>query len=257
MRVERLHDMEQYVLQKHTASLEELAEKFHISLNTVRRDVQELLKRGQLKKVYGGVSAFNAKASLPLSVRAERQYAEKNAIGRLAATLVPDHTTVFLDSGSTTVHLLPYLVNKRNITLITHSLSALYEAAKYPNLNVIALGGQYSPSTASYVGASTLQTLSAMSIDMIFVAASGVSIEQGMTNNTYFEAELKRSVTSKNKNIILMADHTKFDSSALFTFCDLSRISTVVSDTLLPETYRLYFQQNDIHLHLTPAISPI
>lgn len=250
MRLDRLNEMENYVLQKGTASLDDLAEKFAVSLNTVRRDVLELLKRGQLKKVYGGVSSLNAKTLLPMSIRAERQYDSKLAIGKMAATLVQDNTTIFLDSGSTTIHLLPYITGKNNITVITHSLSALYEAAKYPDLNVIALGGQYSQPTSSYVGLSTLQMLSTMSIDIIFIAATGVSIEKGMTNNTYFEAEIKRSVTSGNKNIILMADHTKFDRAALFTFCDLNKMSAVVSDTQLPEQYVQYFAQHNIAVHL-------
>ena len=81
MRLDRLNCMEQYILDKGTASLEDLAVQFSVSLNTVRRDIAELLERGQIKKVYGGVAALTVKTLLPLPVRAERQHLEKQAIG--------------------------------------------------------------------------------------------------------------------------------------------------------------------------------
>lgn len=249
MRIERLQEMEQYVTRKGSASLEELAQKFSISINTVRRDIGELLARGQLKKVYGGVTASSPQGLLPMSVRAQRQMQNKQRIGLLAAGLVPDHATVFLDSGSTTVQIIPHLVGKRGITLITHSLGALYEAAKYPELQVIALGGQYSQPTNSYVGAATSDMLSRMTIDLVLIAATGVSIEKGLTNTTYFEAELKRSVTSRNRQIVLLADHTKFGSASLFSFCPLEQLSAVVTDRPPPEAYAAFFQAHATSLH--------
>lgn len=112
-------------------------------------------------KVYGGVSAGNRSPSvIPISERSMRNDRAKQAIGRLAATLVQDNMSIFLDSGSTTMRILPYLADKQNVTVITHSLMALYEAAKYPSLHVIALGGMYNWVTSSFVGANTLDELS-------------------------------------------------------------------------------------------------
>lgn len=250
MRVDRLNQIEQYVLQKGSVSLEELAAVFCVSMNTIRRDVVELVHRGQMKKVYGGVAAQADKVLLPMSVRKKQQHEAKRAIGALAARLVQDDMTIFLDSGSTTVHVLPYLSAKKNITVITHSLSALYEAAKYPELNIIALGGQYSLPTSSYVGAATLHMLSEMSIGLVFIAATGVSIEKGLTNNTYLEADIKRSVTNRNHNVVLLADQTKFDRTALITFCELSKLSAVVSNIRPQEQYIQYFAQHNIDVYL-------
>ncbi len=246
MRLDRLNSMEQYILQNGTASLDDLATRFQISTNTVRRDISELLNRGQIKKVYGGVSAYIPPVPPPISVRAEHERDAKREIGRLAAELVQDHTTVFLDSGSTTVCLLPHLANKSGITIITHSLSAMYEASKYPDLRVIGLGGLYIPSTSSYVGVSTVEMLSRMSIDLIFIAATGVSLERGLTNTTYFEAEIKRTVVEHNKQIILMADHSKFGHTALFTFCEFKNLSGIVTDRKPAKPYLDAIEQNGI-----------
>ena len=190
VRLDRLNEMEQYILDQGTASLEDLCQHFQVSMNTVRRDLSDLLERGRLKKVYGGVSAESRSQSvIPMSERASRNGAGKQIIGKLASSLVQDGMSIFLDSGSTTVRILPYLTDKKNVTVITHSLMALYEAAKYPQLNVIALGGMYNTATSSFVGSNTLDELSKMAINLVFLGATGVTLERGLTNTTYFEVE--------------------------------------------------------------------
>lgn len=238
MRLNRLNQMEQYVISHTTVSLEELSRVFAVSMNTVRRDIVQLLARGRLQKVYGGVSAESrAQFVIPMSERANKNDAGKQFIGKLAASLVQDNMSIFLDSGSTTMRILPYLAEKKNVTVITHSLMALYEAAKYPQLNVIALGGMYNVATSSFVGASTLDELSKMAIDLVFLAATGVTLERGLTNTTYFEVEIKQSVARQNKTLVLMADHSKFGHNALLTFCNFEDLTAVVTDQPLPEAY--------------------
>lgn len=248
MRTDRLNEMEQYILKNASASLEELTQVFSVSMNTVRRDVQQLLQRGLIRKVYGGVEAMNQAEPLPMSVRAASCREEKQQIGKLAATLISDYTSVFLDSGSTTPQILPYLAEKKGITIVTHSLTALYEAARYPNLKVINLGGVFNADTASYVGISAMETIEKFNVQTVLIAATGVSLEQGLTNTTFLEAEIKRCITSKALNIILMADHTKFDKSAVLTFCPFKKLSAVVTDQKPSEKYLKYMEKHGIHL---------
>ncbi len=231
--------MEQYVLNHGTASLEELCHTFDVSMNTVRRDVADLLERGRLRKVYGGVSADTRLPSvIPLSERAQKNEAAKQTIGRLAASLVQDSMSVFLDSGSTTIQILPHLAEKRNVTVISHSMIALYEAAKYPDLHIIALGGLYNPTTSSFVGPNTLNDLSKMTMNLAFLAATGVTLDRGLTNTTYFEVEIKQTVARQNQNLVLMADHSKFGNNALLSFCAFDRLSAIVTDQPLPGEYQ-------------------
>jgi len=250
--------MEEYVLEKGSSSLEELCRHFNVSMNTVRRDIADLVQRGHLKKVYGGVSAGirpAAPLAIPISERYMRNDQAKQSIGQLAASLVHDDMSIFLDSGSTTMRILPYLSEKHNVTVITHSLMALYEAAKYPSLNVIALGGMYNWVTSSFVGATTLDELSKMAINLVFLASTGVTLERGLTNTTYFEVEVKQTVARQNKNLVLMADHTKFGHNALLTFCNFEDLYAVVTDQPLPESYLRVISHRGIKL-LTPESGP-
>ena len=207
MRAERLNAMEQYILGKETVSLEELSTQFSVSMNTIRRDVMELLSRGNIRKVYGGVSSTLINRPVGFSVRAQKNSRAKQIIGRLASQL------------------------------ITHSLTALYAASSLSNLNIIALGGIYAPATSSFTGISTLDALSRLSIQTIFISATGVSIENGLTNSTYLEAEIKRSVVQRGNRVVLMADQSKFGHSAVISFCPFEQLYAIVTDCLPSEPY--------------------
>ena len=248
MRLNRLNDMEEYILQKGTVSLEELANRFAISEITTRRDLSELEKRGGVKKVYGGAAAIKTDSPVPSEMRAQLHRKEKETIGFLAASMVGDNETVFVDSGSTTTCLIRHLSAKQNITIVTHSLPALVEAAKYKNLNVIAIGGSFSRATASFVGISAQASLSEMNIRTAFMGATGVTIENGLSNSTVFEAEIKKCVVCHSTRIILTADHSKFGQKALLTFCPLDRLNAVITDRLPDEAYIKFFDQHQILL---------
>ena len=248
MRTDRLNEMEQYIVRNTTASLEELTQVFSISMNTVRRDVQMLLQRGLIRKVYGGVEVIQQTQPLPMSVRAATCKEEKQLIGKLAATLIPDHSSVFLDSGTTTCQVLPYLAEKKGITVVTHSLTALCEASRYPNLRVINLGGVFNASTSSYIGISTVEALAKLNVQTVLIATTGVTLEQGLTNTTYMEADVKRYITAKSTNIILMADHTKFDRAAVLSFLPFERLSAVVTDEKPAPEYVSFMEKHNIRL---------
>ncbi len=248
MRLGRLNEMEQYILQERTVALDDLAEHFGVSINTVRRDVNELISRGRIRKVYGGVSVSDAETVLPMDVRAAKNRTEKEKIGKLAAELVNDGDTIFMDSGSTVPEMIPYLANKNNVTIVTHSLQAMYDASKYPSLQVIALGGLYNQSTLSYVGISTLDALSKISVKKVFIAATGVSLERGLTNTTFFEAEVKGRVVEACDQVILLADHTKFDASSTITFYEFKDLYGVVTDCRPGPEYMKVIEQNHILL---------
>ena len=130
MKISRLNSIEQYVIAKETASIDELCEVFGVSKNTIRRDLNDLEARGHISKVYGGVTATPNTGAVPMPVRSELNSSDKALIGQLAAEEVTDGDTVFIDSGSTTLQLLRYLGGHKNLTIITHSLGALSEAAK-------------------------------------------------------------------------------------------------------------------------------
>lgn len=237
MKVSRLNSIEQYVIAHETVSIDELCDVFGVSKNTIRRDLNELETRGHITKVYGGVTAISAPGVVPAPVRSGINSADKALIGRLAAEEVNDGDTIFIDSGTTTLCILRYLAAKKKITIITHSLGAMSEASRFDNLNLISLGGIYNPTTDSFVGLSTIESLSAMRIGKAFMGATGVSLSAGATNTTFLEAEIKRAVTRRADHIYLLADSSKIGKEAIVTFCHLKDLTAFITDRKPPQEY--------------------
>ena len=230
MKANRLDLIEAYTVDRGSASLPELAEAFGVSINTIRRDIAELVQRGKIRKVYGGVTANDVSVT-PISVRETTNSLEKQRIGELAAQLVNDGDTIFLDSGSTTPYLLACLEDKQELTVISHNLKVIELAARCENLHLIAIGGEYNFRTNDFSGiASSAETLSRYHISKAFLAATSVSLRFGLANTSFLQAEMKRRIAAASDAVILMADHSKFSRNAAITFCPFETLSAIVTD---------------------------
>lgn len=244
--------MEQYILQNEKVTIGQLQKAFQVSINTLRRDLDELEGRGHVTKVYGGAAACMLPSLTPMSRRFQLNIKLKREIGELAASVIPDDTSLFIDSGSTTYNIIRGLGDRKRLTLVSHSLVALNAASNLKEANTIALGGIYNGSIGAFVGISTFDAIKTLSVKIAVMAATGVSIQHGLSNTTYFEAEIKRMAVSGCEKVILLADHTKFDHDALITYCPLERVSTVVTDLPPPAQYMEFFEQHGIEV-LFPA----
>ncbi len=164
MKVSRLNSIEQYVISRETVSIDELCEVFGVSKNTIRRDLNELEMRGHITKVYGGVTATVPSGAVPTpSAPASTPWTNRSSAvwrRRRLRTATPSSSTPARPRSV----CCGFSWRKKRITIITHSLGALSEASKYDNLNIISLGGIYSPTTDSFVGLSAIEALSSMRI---------------------------------------------------------------------------------------------
>ena len=248
MKAARLDEMEQYILQNERASIQELIKRFGISINTLRRDLDELEARGHITKYYGGAEARALTALTPVPERFHKNARAKRLIGELASAEVPPDSTVFVDSGSTASNVVHGLEGRGRFTILSHSLSVLSESARLKEVNTISPGGIYNAAIGAFVGLSTYEAIRSMSVQVAVMAATGVSIKHGLSNTTYFEAEIKRLVTSNCEKIILVADHSKFGVEAMVTYCPLERVSTVVTDARPREEYLEFFDKHSIRL---------
>ena len=252
MRVNRLNEMEIYVLSRGSATLQELADRFGVSINSVRRDVSSLLERGTVKKVYGGVAAKESGIVYPSQLRQNFHQEEKRQIGQLAAEFVPDNALIYLDSGTTVSCILPYLAGKTGVTILTNSLLVEREIEKYPNLELLCLGGRLNRVTSSLSGLLTLDAINTFNIPLAFMAVTGVSPEYGLCNTTESEAQVKRAVVGRSQKVILMADHNKFTKGAILPYYSFGDLYAVVTDRELEEPFAEIARQQEIIVS-TPA----
>ncbi|MBD1381115.1 DeoR/GlpR family DNA-binding transcription regulator [Metabacillus arenae] len=246
LKTKRIEQIQEYVLEHQTASLDELVKKFDVSKNTIRRDVQQLVERGEIKKVYGGV-AVNHATLKTFNERQTRNQKQKEAIARAAANFVEDGDIIYIDSGTTTLEMVEYLQTK-HVTIITSNLDFITNSLPYHNLNVISTGGVLDRKTKSFVSFKNMDLLKAYNINKAFMASTAISITNGVTNSSPLESEIKQTVVRRSSEVYLLVDHYKFDKAALMTYCGLDEIDYIITDTQPSKNYQEYAKKHDIEL---------
>ena len=252
LKAERIHQIHELLKDRKRISLDELCEIFSVSKNTIRRDISELEEAGAIKKVYGGIVLKEANITPlePFSTREIRNINEKKKIAAAAAALVNDGEVIYIDSGTTTMHLLPHLAEKQFLTIVTASVYVLDLATRYGNLTVISTGGNLQAPIKALVGASVVDCIRNYNFSKIFLASTGISIEHGATNASPLECEVKRELVKKSCSKYLLVDNSKFDVASLMTYSDLKAVDYVITDSRPAEKYLEYFAANDIELIL-------
>lgn len=246
----RINKIEEYIIEHKSVSLDELVEVFKVSKNTIRRDVQQLVERGDFNKVYGGVAVNEDKRVKKLESFHDRQVQnqkEKELIGKAAASFVDDGDIIFIDSGTTTIEMIEFINNKK-ITVITNSLDFIVRAIPFENLNVITAGGILERKTNSFGSLKYMDILNAYNINKAFMASTGVSLSNGVTNASPLESELKATIVNRSSEVFLLVDHDKFDKYGLMTYCQLDKIDYLITDQMPSEVYQDYANKNGIQM---------
>ncbi|WP_240468636.1 DeoR/GlpR family DNA-binding transcription regulator [Gracilibacillus sp. YIM 98692] len=250
MKTKRIAELQAYIQKHETVSLDELVEQFAVSKNTIRNDVQELVKSGHFKKIYGGVSV-NYSPALPFQDRKIRNHNAKVRIAEQAARYVKDGDIVFIDSGTTTLEMVHFMEDKK-VTIVTNNIDLIIQALPYENLTVYSSGGMLERRTKSLTSINIRESLEDYNINKAFLASTGISIKNGVTNSVPLESELKALAVKHIDTNFLVVDHKKFDQSALTTYCTLDKIDYLITDQLPSKDYVDFANKHNIQLVVAP-----
>ncbi|MDT3426732.1 DeoR family myo-inositol catabolism operon transcriptional repressor [Paenibacillus forsythiae] len=246
LKTKRIKQIQDYIIEHNTVSLDELVAVFDVSKNTIRRDIQELVEGGEVKKVYGGVAAVNPPL-ISFNDRRSRGHAEKQRIAKAAAEYVADGDIIYIDSGTTTLEMIEY-IKHMNLTIITSNLDFILGSLPYGNLNIISTGGVLERKTKSFASFKNMDLLKAYNINKAFMASTGISIFSGVTNSSPLESEIKQIVVERCQEVFLLVDHHKFGRHALMTYCKLQDIDYLVTDSMPGTDYQQFAGENGIKL---------
>ncbi len=231
MRTKRIEDITKYIYENKTVTLNQICDRFQISKSTLRRDLDTILKEESIKKIYGGVTALPQRELISFDKRNVERYEEKKKIAAAAAELVNDGDIIFIDSGTTTVHIMDTLKTKKNITVVTNSVAVILSAIPYNNINIITLSGTLDRKTLSFAGTSAVRVLQDFNISKAFMATTGFSVANGVTNSSPLETEIKKEATQRSQQVFLLADSKKCGVVALITYCALDNIDALITES--------------------------
>ena len=209
----------------------ELSEYFSSSPGTIRNDLQALENRGLLKRTHGGAMSPDQISFEHKAVEKEVLHlAEKKAIAKLALTMIYDGDTIALDTGTTTMELAKLLAVKKNLIVVTNDLEIALELEKQENTTVIMIGGTVRRNFHCTFGAQSMAALSEIRVDKTFIAANGVSIENGITTPNIDTAEVKRELVRISGETILLCDSSKIGRISFMRIAELSDMNILITD---------------------------
>jgi len=232
----RLDQIEKYVSQNGRVDIEEIGRLFNISTATARRNLDTLAEAGKIQRVHGGATAIEkAPPEPPFHMRGNTQSDEKRNIGRVTASLVNDGDTILMGGGTTVFEVAKQLYGKKNVTVITNSLMVANALVYQSEITLFILGGFLRHAEQLTYGLYTEQILSDLYVDKVIIGIRAISIERGLSIDFFPELATERLLLKKGKEVIVAADHTKFNREATTTIGPISAVHRIVTDSQAPE----------------------
>lgn len=212
-----------------SVSVTQLTKQLHSSTATIRRDLQALEDNGLLIRVHGGaVSLVNETEENTFYDKVSIQSNIKQKVAKYVADkYIRDSMFIYLDAGSATHTIIPYLAN-RNITVVTNGVHHIETLLKH-HISAVVLGGHIKNTTQAVVGSVALDQLSQYVFDICLLGVNSIDVTMGCSTPDEREAVLKRKARLQAKQTIVLADATKFNQQSRYTFAELNDV-TVVSD---------------------------
>lgn len=228
---ERQKQIFEYVNAKKKASVEELSNYFNVAKVTIRRDLDDLVLKGLVNKIHGGVLSIDnsLNSEIPYNKKSVVNTEEKKKIGVAASNLIEDGDVVILDAGSTTFEIAAHLGSK-SVTVITNDIKIAMELAFKPNITLIITGGILEKSVYTAIGPETEKFISNIHVNKTFLGADAVSLKYGITNRTIQEVAVKSKMMDAAEKKIVVADNSKLNKKVFVTLCKINEIDILVTD---------------------------
>jgi DeoR/GlpR family transcriptional regulator of sugar metabolism len=224
----RLDSIVQMLKVNTTASIGEIAETFHVSQMTIRRDIQKLVEAGQVIRIPGGARIEHWRgAERSFFERLQKMSHAKRSIGSAASALIHDGESVVLDSGTTTLYVARELRARRNVVVFTFSLAVLEELSSAEDIRVELTGGVYRASSHDLIGHAVAKSLTSIYADTVIFGAAAISFTRGvMVHDPDAQHELLRA----GKRKVLVVDSSKIGTEATYRLCAIEDCDLILTD---------------------------
>lgn len=215
----------------------ELVDRFGVSDMTIRRDLDALDAGGLLHKVHGGATSVSLRSAHEpgFDAKLSQESSAKQAIAERAAGLVQPDSAVGIGAGTTTFALARHLLGVEKLTVVTNSvrIADIFHGDARSDRTVVLVGGVRTPSDA-LVGPIATTALQSLHLDQLFLGAHGIDAVHGLSTPNLMEAETNRSFIAASREVIVVADHTKWGTVGLSRFAGWQDVDKVVTDPGLP-----------------------
>lgn len=230
-------------------SAQDLANRFNVSTETIRRDLESMEAAGLVQRVHGGaVSTMKHLNESAYQTRVREHHEEKRAIGQKAAEFIEDGDTVLIAPGTTTFEAATSLKDKKNLTIVTNSLQIATALSGNPDITLCFLGGQVDAKYYSVTGFIAADNLRYFNYDKLIMGIECITVEQGITDSRLGNALIHQKFTEYSPVIIGVTDSSKFGNVAKFNICPVSKLDYLITDDGINPKQKKLFKEQDVKL---------
>ncbi|RXJ68168.1 DeoR family transcriptional regulator [Halarcobacter ebronensis] len=237
------------IRQEKFASVEELSNIFCVSLQSIRKDVNDLCKEGLLRRVYGGVEIPVQQDNISYDSRKIIHYDEKNSIAKLIAKQIPNNSSLFFSIGTTPEIIAKELINHENLKIFTNNINVALVCCENPTFEVVLHGGLVRNKHRDILGNDIENFFSKYSVDFGIYGVGAIEEDGSLLDFTHEEIQAREAINRYSKRVFLAADFSKFERKAHIRGGNISMVDNFFCDKKPPENIYEILKRNEVELH--------
>lgn len=212
--------------------VDELATRFAVTPQTIRKDLNELCERHLLQRIHGGAIGGSGVENVGYEARRQIALEEKRRIGERAAELVPDGSSLFINIGTTTEEVARALRGRSGLVVITNNINVANILRPEPHIEVIVAGGVVRRADGGIVGEATVDFFNQFKVDFALIGASAIDEDGALLDYDYREVRVAQAIIANSRHVILVADRSKLERTAPVRIGQITQVHTFVTDAL-------------------------
>lgn len=228
--------------------VDELARDFVVTPQTIRADLNELSRLNKLERIHGGAVFPDGSENMEYEARRQIAAAEKVAIGKAVAQLIPGHTSLFVNIGTTTEAVSDALVSHEGMMLITNNINVANRLRHYDEFQVIIAGGVVRKADGGIVGEAAVDFINQFKVDYAVIGSSAIDRDGALLDFDFREVKVAQAIIANARHVILAADATKFSRNAPVRIGHLSQVDTFVTDRPVDSAIREICSESEVDL---------
>jgi DeoR family glycerol-3-phosphate regulon repressor len=236
-------------------NVEDLASRFEVSPQTIRKDLNDLCDKRILTRVHGGAVIASSIENVSYDARRFIAPEEKRAIGIAAAALIPNKSSLFINIGTTTEEVAAALHAHDDLLVITNNLNVATGLYRHPRIDVIVVGGPVR-SDGAVIGSVAVDLIHKFKVDTAVIGASAIDEDGSLLDYDYEEVKVAQAIIKNARRVILVADRLKFERAAPIRIANLSEVDAFVTDRLPSEEMRSLCAASGVSVVETSPGSP-
>ena len=245
---ERQKEIIEYINSTGSAKIGELADKFEVTKETIRRDLTHLQEIGATERSHGGATLISSFRPIPIETRISENSAVKYALCEKGLELIPEQGVIYLDAGSTMQCMAKLLSQKSGYTIVTNSINTTYHLNNGNNVTILT-GGQLNPNNMSTEGFQTTNFINTIKVDIAFLGTSGFEQHNGPAVSEFTDAQIKQAIIPQSKIIVVISDSSKAHICSLVQYANWKDIDYFITDKDLPSaTYKTLSELTEVIL---------